>query len=79
MYLYFDVYMLKVSLVPRLFQWGERKEPGTHCMQMRDITTEYHGDTILFQYVGILMMSHQSSKVVVGIGRHLIVVFIVHV
>ena len=58
---------------------GGGKEPGMHCMQIREITTEYHGDRILFQCVGKLMMLRQSSTVVVGMGRHLTVVFIVHV
>ena len=49
-----------LSLVPRLFS-GEGKEPGTHCMRMHAIATEFRRDRILLQYVRIFMTSRQSA------------------
>ena len=33
---------LLASLVPRLLGGGGKKEPGTHCLRMRLITTTFH-------------------------------------
>ena len=48
---------LAISLVPRCGGGGGERAPGTHCLRMRLIATEFRGDRVCRMLCSVLIVS----------------------